>query len=65
MHRLGVFYDGMDTYGYAAATNITRTPDTNGLSGTATYKGSAAGYYVNGLTDSGVFTADANLTATL
>ena len=57
LHRIGVVYDGMDTYGYRAATTAT-VP----LDGTATYEGSAAGYYVNG-TESGVFTASASLKA--
>ena len=57
LHRIGVVYDGMDTYGYQAATGAS-----DPLDGTATYEGSAAGYYVNG-TESGVFTASASLKA--
>ena len=56
-HRLGIFYDGMDTYGYEAA----RTGD-DALDGEAMYTGSATGYYVNDDED-GMFTADASLTA--
>ena len=62
VHRLGVFYDGMDTYDYAEATNLTG-PDANNLKGSATYAGAAAGYYVDGMA-SGVFTANSALTAT-
>ena len=51
IHRLGVFYDGMDMY-----------PVVDTLTGTAEYAGAATGYYVNG--DShGMFTASAMLTA--
>jgi hypothetical protein len=56
-HRLGVFYDGLDTYGYDTA----RTDDA--LDGTATYAGIATGYYVDGEDESGLFTADASLMA--
>ena len=55
-HRLGVFYDGMDAFGYTSAKTD------GGLSGQATYTGSAAGYYVN-RSDHGVFTASASLDA--
>ena len=62
LHRLGVFYDGMDTYDYADATDLTG-PGVNNLKGSATYAGAAAGYYVDGMA-SGVFTASSALTAT-
>ena len=55
MHRIGVFSDGMEEYDYSTKT-------ASGLVGTATYEGSAAGYYVN-RGESGLFTAAANLTA--
>jgi hypothetical protein len=58
-HRVGVFYDGMDPYGYEGATDTSG----NSLIGTASYSGSAAGYYVNRM-HSGMFTASATLTAT-
>ena len=51
-HRIGVFYDGMNVY----------NRDLSSLTGKATYKGGAAGYYVDG-TDAGFFTAMAELTA--
>jgi hypothetical protein len=51
-HRVGVFYHGMEEY----------AGNGQALTGNATYNGSAAGYYVN-RGDSGVFTADATLTA--
>ena len=59
-HRLGVLFNGMDTYepavnSFTAANNV-------GLRGSATYKGGATGVYVDG-DDSGLFTADATLTA--
>ena len=54
VHRVGVFSDGMDEYPFAAAGVS--------LTGSATYTGSAAGYYVDG-NDDGLFTADANLAA--
>ena len=59
-HRLGVFYDGMDTY--VAATSAFDATNAAGLRGSATYTGAAAGVYRNG-TASGMFTADAMLTA--
>ena len=53
MHRVGVVHSGRQAYAYSTAT---------GLVGSATYKGNAAGYYIN-RGDSGVFTADVNLNA--
>ena len=60
-HRLGVFFNGMDTY--ETATNAFTADDAAGLRGSATYSGGATGVYVDG-TDSGLFTAEASLTAT-
>ena len=60
LHKLGVFYDGMDTYGYEAAKDLHRP---RALNGTATYEGSAVGYYVNGEDESGLFTASSHLSA--
>jgi hypothetical protein len=57
LHRLGVFHDGMDMYSFTDEGNAGQ-----GLDGTATYDGAAAGYYVNGA-DSGLFTASSHLTA--
>ena len=59
-HRIGVFFNGMDTYQnvgtpFDATTNV-------GLRGSATYSGGATGVYVDG-DDSGLFTARAMLTA--
>ena len=51
-HRIGVFYDGMREYGTVGVD----------LEGTATYTGGAAGVYRD-RTASGMFTADATLTA--
>ena len=53
-HRIGVFYDGMREY---VATDVDR------LIGTATYKGGAAGVYRDANDASGMFTANATLTA--
>ena len=70
-HRLGVLFNGMDLYAPApVATTSGGEIDTNafnpaapdGLRGSATYKGGATGIYVDG-GDSGLFTADASLTA--
>lgn len=60
LHRLGVFYDGMDPYGYEAATNTLAAGQQ--LNGSAKYEGSAVGYYVNG-DESGLFTASSHLSA--
>ncbi len=59
-HRFGVFFNGMDPYD-PAQNSLTAT-HANGLRGTATYSGGATGVYVDG-DDSGLFTADATLTA--
>ena len=66
-HRLGVFYNGMDMYD--AANSVFATPGTtnNSLHGKATYSGGAAGVYVDGdeesgMFESGMFTASASLT---
>ena len=59
-HRLGVFFNGMDPW--TAATNALTATDAAGLRGSATYSGGATGIYVDGA-DSGLFTADATLTA--
>ncbi|MCY4348974.1 MAG: hypothetical protein OXC25_03890 [Thiotrichales bacterium] len=70
-HRLGVLFNGMDLYAPApVATTSGGAIDTNafnpiapdGLRGSATYKGGATGIYVDG-GDSGLFTANASLTA--
>ena len=69
VHRVGVFFDGMSTYGTEVdvdgtptANNVFVADNGNGLRGTATYSGGAAGVYVN-RTASGMFTATASLTA--
>ena len=54
-HRVGVFFDGMDTYGNG-------TFDAMVLTGEATYNGSATGIYVD-RARTGLFTADATLKA--
>ena len=59
-HLIGTLFNGFDTY--AGANNVFAANDPNGLHGTATYSGGAAGIYVDG-TASGLFTAEANLTA--
>ena len=59
-HRLGVFFNGMDVW--TPAANALDATTANGLRGTATYSGGATGVYVDG-DDSGLFTADAMLTA--
>ena len=59
-HRLGVFFNGMDTYKPIA--NSFTVGNAVGLRGTATYSGGATGVYVDGA-DSGLFTARAMLTA--
>ena len=60
-HRLGVFFNGLDTW--APATDALTATTNNALRGSATYSGGATGVYVDGA-DSGLFTADAALTAT-
>ena len=67
-HRIGVFYNGMDVY--TPASDAFDATNADGLRGSATYIGGAAGVYShdsNGAaTDgmsSGLFTADATLTA--
>ena len=69
VHRVGVFFDGMNTYGTEVdvdgtptANNVFVAGDANGLRGTATYSGGATGVYVD-RTASGMFTATAHLTA--
>ena len=69
VHRVGVFFNGMNTYGTMVDVSGTPKPNNvfvagngNGLRGTATYSGGAAGVYVDG-TASGMFTATASLTA--
>ena len=69
VHRAGVFFGGMDTYGTevtvdgtATANHVFVAGNANGLRGTATYGGGAAGVYVDG-TASGMFAAPARLTA--
>ena len=59
-HRLGVFFNGMDPW--TPATNALTATDAAGLRGSATYSGGATGIYVDGM-DSGLFTAEASLTA--
>ena len=59
-HRLGVFFNGMDPY--EPITGALDPTNTAGLRGSATYSGGATGVYVDG-TESGLFTADAMLTA--
>ena len=63
-HRLGVFFNGMDPWTPATATtlNAADTAVGDALRGSATYSGGATGVYVDG-DDSGLFTADATLTA--
>ena len=65
-HRAGVFFGGMNIFGgtntYGTDNNAFVAGDDNGLRGTATYSGGAAGVYVDG-TASGMFTATASLTA--
>lgn len=62
-HRMGVFFNGMDTYTHADAQgNNLFTVGATGLNGSATYSGGAAGVYRDG-TAAGLFTAEANLTA--
>ena len=61
-HRVGVFFNGMDEYANAATTNVFEATNANGLRGSATYSGGAAGVYVDG-EESGMFTARASLTA--
>ena len=62
MHRVGVFYDGMDAYAVSATTNVFDETNANGLHGSAKYSGGAAGVYVDG-SETGMFTARASLTA--
>ena len=62
IHRVGVFFNGMDEYANTATTNVFTVGDNNGLRGSATYSGGAAGVYVDG-DESGMFTARASLTA--
>ena len=57
-HRIGVLANGFDPYEGAAGVFAA-----GGLTGTATYSGGAAGVYVNDSTASGLFTANATLTA--
>ena len=52
-HRVGVFFDGMDTYAATPAVELT---------GTAKYTGGATGVYVD-RSRTGMFNADATLTA--
>ena len=59
-HRMGVFFNGMDTYAFTADT--VDATNAAGLRGSATYSGGATGVYVDG-DDSGLFTARAMLTA--
>ena len=59
-HVIGVLANGFDPY--AGANNVFTITDMNGLHGSATYSGGAAGIYVDG-TASGLFTAEATLTA--
>ena len=59
-HRFGVVFNGLDAYGFAPDA---LTPTTNNaLRGSAAYEGGATGVYVDA-TESGLFTADATLTA--
>ena len=60
-HRIGVFFNGMDPY--APAANSLTATHAAGLRGSATYTGGATGMYVDGM-HSGLFTAEATLTAT-
>ena len=59
-HRIGVFFNGFDSYAFEADTLTATEPA--GLRGSATYSGGATGIYVDGA-DSGLFTARAMLTA--
>ena len=59
-HRLGIAFNGLDTYEFEAGA-LNPLSD-NGLRGSAKYKGGATGVYVDG-DKSGLFTADATLTA--
>ena len=59
-HRLGVFFNGLDTY--VPADMAFAVGDPAGLRGSATYSGGATGIYVDGGA-SGLFTARAMLTA--
>ena len=59
-HRIGVFFNGFDAY--TPAENSLDAADAAGLRGSATYSGGATGVYVDE-GDSGLFTADATLTA--
>ena len=65
-HRVGAFYNGMQNYG-AASSNVFTDSNAAGFHGSATYIGGAAGVYshmmTSGMTSSGLFTADAELTA--
>ena len=58
---MGVFYNGLDTYTTAADTFT--AANAAGLRGSATYSGGAVGVYRHGANASGMFTADAMLTA--
>ena len=60
-HRIGVFFNGFDPYEFDSADNLDAAMDA-GLRGSATYTGGATGIYVDG-GDSGLFTAEAALTA--
>ena len=57
-HRAGVFFNGMDEHGGTGDVFTAAA----GLHGMAAYSGSAAGVYVD-RTETGLFTADASLTA--
>ena len=59
-HRLGVFFNGIDTW--VPATEALLSTGDNALRGKATYSGGATGVYVDG-EDSGLFTARAMLEA--
>ena len=59
-HRIGVFFNGFDAY--TPASGAYTAANAAGLRGSATYSGGATGVYVDG-DDSGLFTADAMLTA--
>ena len=61
-HGIGILFNGFDAYAGHGAANVFDATDTNGLHGTATYSGGAAGIYVDG-TATGLFTAEATLTA--
>ena len=67
-HRIGVFFNGMDPYEGNVApppppSMPSMPPHEAGLRGTATYSGGATGIYVDGTAGSGLFTAEASLTA--